>query len=89
MTQLISSPRHFTENSETILDLLIVNDKAKIDFFGVGENVHLSTICYHCPVYCVLKLKIWSFFVTNFSDYNNSLQNHDWNSLICDDINKI
>lgn len=99
MTQLISNSTHFTENSETILNLLIVNDTEKIDFFGMGENVLPSTTLYHCLVYCVLKLpksytrtftrKIWSFAETNFSDYKTSLQNQDWDSIIWDDKNQV
>lgn len=71
------------ENFEIILDLLIVNDMEKIDFFGVGENVFFSIICYYCFVYCVLKFfklyirifirKIWLFVEINFNDYKISL----------------
>lgn len=55
MTQLITDPTHFTENSETLLDLLIVNNIENIVFSGVGDNILPSNTGYHCPIYCVLK----------------------------------
>ena len=52
MTQIISDLIHFTENSQTLLDLIIVNNVEN----GVGDNILPSNIRYHCPIYCALKL---------------------------------
>lgn len=38
MTQLITDPTHFTENSETLLDLLIVNNIETSFFLGWGTT---------------------------------------------------
>ena len=39
MSQLISECTHFTENSATLLHLLVVNNIDVIEFSGVGDNV--------------------------------------------------
>ena len=56
MTQIIRDPTHFTENSQTLLDLIIVNNVENIDFSGVCDNILPNNIRYHCPIYCALKL---------------------------------
>ena len=98
MTQLISECTHFTENSATLLDLLIVNNIDIIEFSGVGENILPSSLRYHCPIFCVLKLpkshtrtykrKIWSFSKTDFLEYQNNLKNQNWDVLIHNEIDK-
>ena len=98
MTQLISVCTHFTENSATLLDLLIVNNIDIVEFSGVGENILPSSLRYHCPIFCVLKLpkshtrtykrKIWSFSKTNFLEYQTELKNQNWDILIHDNIDK-
>lgn len=42
MTTLITDPTHFTKNSESILDMLIVNDSENINFFGLGRVYFLA-----------------------------------------------
>lgn len=98
MSQLISECTHFTENSATLLDLLVVNNKDVIEFSGVGDNILPSNIRYHCPIFCVLKLpkshtrtykrKIWSFSNTDFQDYQFLIKNQDWDSLHSNDIDQ-
>ena len=78
MTQIIRDPTHFTENSQTLLDLITVNNVESIDFSGVGDNKLPSNICYHCPINCALKLptsctktftrRVWLFSSNNFDD---------------------
>ena len=51
MSQLISECTHFTENSATLLDLLVVNHIDVIEFSGVGDNVLPNNIRYHCPIF--------------------------------------
>ena len=56
MSQIIRDPTHFTENSHTLLDLIIVNNVENIDFSSVGDNILASNIRYRCTIYCALKL---------------------------------
>lgn len=46
MTQLITDFTHFTVSSETLLDLLIINNIENFDFSGAGDNILPSHICY-------------------------------------------
>lgn len=98
MSQLISECTHFTENSATLLDLLVVNNKDVIEFSGVGDNILPSNIRYHCPIFCVIKLpkshtrtykrKIWSFSNTDFQDYQFLIKNQDCDSLHTNDTDQ-
>ena len=57
MTQIIRDPTHFIENSQTLLDLIIVNNVENVDFSRVDDNYILpSNIRDRCPIYCALKL---------------------------------
>ena len=87
MTQIIRDPTHFTENSQTLLDLITVNNVESIDFSGVGDNKLPSNIRYHCPINCALKLpksctktftrRVWLFSNNNFDDYKTILRNQN------------
>lgn len=60
MTQLITESSHFTESSETLLNLLIVNNIENIDFFLGCATTYLQvthdtivpfTVIKNCPNY--------------------------------------
>jgi exonuclease III len=57
MHQLITKSTHFTESTDTLLDLLIVNNLELIEFAGVGENILPSSTRFHCPIFGVLKFQ--------------------------------
>ena len=54
MTQLIKEPTHYTENSSTLLDLILVNDPSFIVKAGVGDPFLPNDVRYHCPVFAFL-----------------------------------
>ena len=54
MAYLISESTHFTETSQSIIDLLLTNNSNDILISGVGEPFLDQNVRYHCPVYCVL-----------------------------------
>ena len=95
MTQIIRDPTHFTENSHTLLDLIIVNNVEN----GVGDNILPSNIRYHCPIYCAPKLpkpctksftrRVWLFSNNNFDTYKTILRNQNWDIPLGIDINQI
>ena len=97
MTQLIKEPTHYTENSSTLLDLILVNDPSFIVKAGVGDPFLPNDVRYHCPVFAflntnkaqnhVFKRKIWSFKNTDFTAYRQALENTLWDELICEDVN--
>ena len=71
LNQIIIDYTHFTETSQSILDLILTNNKNDILLSGVGEPFLEQDIRYHCPVFCVLnfnkqkthvfKRNIWLF----------------------------
>ena len=68
--QSISEPTHFTENSSSLIDLLLVSNKDRIIVSGVGDPFLHQDIRYHCPVFGVfnfsnLKLNVLSVVYGN------------------------
>ena len=55
LTQLISEPTHFTEDSSSILDLILVRNKTNIIFSGVIDPFTPEQVRYHCPTIVLLK----------------------------------
>ena len=54
LSQCIQEPTHFTENSSSILDLVLVTNKNSVLVTGIGEPCLDSHVRYHCPVFAVL-----------------------------------
>ena len=48
--QSISKPAHFTENSPPLTDLLLVSNKDRIIFSGVGDPFLHQDLRYHCLI---------------------------------------
>ena len=98
LSQLISDPTHFTETSQSTIDLILTNNCNDILTSGVGEPFLDQNIRYHCPVFCVLdfqkpkirsfKRHIWLFDRGNYQALSTELNNTDWDNLKDVDINK-
>ena len=55
--QIINEPTHFTENSSSLIDLILTSNRNTILLSGVGEPFLEQNIRYHCPVFCVLTFR--------------------------------
>ena len=53
--QAIDQPTHFTENSSSIIDLLLVSNKDHLLLSGVGDPFLYQELRYHCPIYGIFK----------------------------------
>ena len=94
--QLINEPTHFTENSSSLIDLILTINRNNILISGVGEPFLEQNIRYHCPVFCVLNFtkpltplyqrKIYLFDRGNHQTISNELALTDWQSLKCDNV---
>ena len=94
--QLINEPTHFTENSSSLIDLILTINRNNILISGVGEPFLEQNIRYHCPVFCVLNFtkpltplyqrKIYLFDRGNYQTISNELALTDWQSLKCDNV---
>ena len=100
LSQLISDPTHYTETSQSTIDLILTNNSDDILTSGVGEPFLDQNIRYHCPVFCVLdfnkpkirsfKRHIWLFDQGNYhyQALSTELNNTNWDNLKDIDINK-
>ena len=52
--QCISEPTHYTENSSSLIDILLVSNKNSIIYSGVGDPFLSQNTRYHCPVFGIL-----------------------------------
>ena len=97
LEQLINEPTHFTENSSSMIDLILTSNRNSIILSGVGEPFLEQNIRYHCPVYCVLNFvkpvspiyqrKIYLFDRGDYQSFINDIYDTDWNLLKSDSIN--
>ena len=97
LNQIISEPTHFTENSSSVIDLILVNNLRSIELSGVGEPFLLQHVRYHCPVFVILTFKkeklvnitreIWLYNQGDFNLLRQQVSNYDWNSVKSDDVN--
>ncbi|MES9991692.1 MAG: reverse transcriptase domain-containing protein, partial [Candidatus Thiodiazotropha sp.] len=95
--QSIDQPTHFTENSSSLIDLIMVSNKDNLILSGVGDPFLDQEFRYHCPIFGIYKFSkpkfksfvrhIWRY---EYGDYNLLRQkaaSTDWNSLQDDDTN--
>ena len=97
MTQLKTEPTNFAKTSSTIIDLILVRNLRTVEPSGVGDPFLMQDIRYHCPTYCVLKLKkhlakaflrkIWLFENGNYNAFCQAVSDYDWNTRIKEDVN--
>ena len=69
MSQIILNPRHFTETSQSLIDIFLVTNPDNVVDCGVGEPFLDQLVRYQCPIYCILdfdrpiafkyKRKVW------------------------------
>lgn len=74
--QLITEPTHFTENSSSLIDLILARNTSNVLTSGVSDSFLPEQTRYHCPVVVLLKFlrpsfksykrHIWSY---NLADY--------------------
>ncbi|MCG7869883.1 MAG: hypothetical protein JAY74_26365 [Candidatus Thiodiazotropha taylori] len=91
LKQLIQEPTHFTESSESIIDLILVRNVNNVITSGVYDTFIESQVRYHCPVMCVLKFKkclskpykrrVWNYDKADFNLFRNLLSDVDWNCI--------
>ena len=53
--QSICEPTHFTENSSSLIDILLVNNKTHLIVSRVSDPFSNQEIRYHCPIYGIFK----------------------------------
>ena len=94
--QSITQPTHFTENSSSLIDVILVTNKENLILSGVGEPFLNQELRYHCPVYGILKFSkqkhktftrhIWSYEHGNYNILREKASSFNWNTCHDNDI---
>ena len=97
LVQLIDEPTHYTESSESIIDLLLTRNASSLLLCGVGDAFLDQNIRYHCPIYAIFnfdkhkricyKRNIWQYENGNYDLLKQYVNEFDWLSLKSDDVN--
>ena len=95
--QSIDQPTHFTENSSSLIDLLLVSNKDHLLLSGVGDSFLNQELRYHCPIYGIFKFSkprvttflrhVWYYERGDFNLFRDKASTLDWGSLQSSDIN--
>ena len=95
--QSIDQPTHFTENSSSLIDILLVNNKTHLIVSGVGDPFLNQEIRYHCPIYGIFRFSkpkfvsftrhIWNYDQGNYELLRNKATFFNWDSVKDNDIN--
>ena len=94
--QSINQSSHFTENSSSLIDILMVSNKDYLILSGVGDPFLNQQIRYHCPIDGIFKFSnpknksfqrhIWDYAKGNYNPLRNNALLVDWNSPYDPDI---
>ncbi|MES9992730.1 MAG: reverse transcriptase family protein, partial [Candidatus Thiodiazotropha sp.] len=97
LSQLITEETHFTENSSSLIDLIMTSNTNDILSSGVGDPFLDQNIRFHCPVFCVLnfdkhksnilKRHIWLYDRGDYQSLSDELTNTNWAHLKHNDVN--
>lgn len=89
---VIDEATHFTENSSSLIDLILVRNNANILISGVADPFIPDQIRYHCPVILLLKYlrstpktykrKIWNYGRADFNRYRELLSEIDFEGYL-------
>ena len=96
--QSIDQPTHFTENSTSLIDIILVSNRNNLVLSGVGDPFLNQDIRYHCPIFGLYKFSkpkfksfvrhIWRYDLGDYNLLRQKASTFDWDSLQDDDINK-
>lgn len=81
--QLIEDHTHYTENSSSLIDLILVRNNNSILMSGVADPFVPNLTRFHCPVIVFLKFirpavksfkrRVWNYNLADFDRYRNLL----------------
>ncbi len=98
--QLISTPTHYTEHSNSLIDLMFVKHTNQVITSFVADPFIPDLIRFHCPIVTVMKFnkpktstykrRIWLYDRGDFDNYRNIINTTNWDNLLqSDDLNSI
>lgn len=97
LSQFISDSTHFTENSTSLIGIILTTNPELIYLPGVGEPCFDLQVRYHCPIFGLLNFKkakihtfkrhIWLFDKGNYTLLRQQASNINWEQLKNSTIN--
>ena len=102
LTQLINEPTNFTEQSSSLIDIIMTSKVNTIIASEVCDPFLPSLVRYHCPVAVILsflkfkaqnyKRRIWKYDEADYNKYRQTLIDADLHTLVTnsqEDVNTI
>ena len=96
LNQVIKEATHFTETSQSLIDLFLVSPSCDVVFSGVGEPILDQNIRFHCPIFCFLncsrskpkcfKRSVWKYQNGDYEGLRRDASLTDWNQLFNNNI---
>ena len=91
LSQHITEPTHYTENSASLLDIIMVSNSNSLHLTGVGDPFLSQDIRFHCPVFGILNFSkpkaksferhIWLYNQGNYDLLREKASITDWESF--------
>jgi len=91
-TQLINSPTHITEHSQSLIDLMFVKHSRDVLSSFVADPFIPDLTRFHCPIVSVLKLskpvqscyrrRIWLYKDGDYNKNRHLLNSNDWTAIL-------
>ena len=88
LQQIIEEPTHFTENSSSLIDIILVSNASKIVLSNVSDPYLNQNLRYHCPVLCAFNFqkvksktferKIWKYENADYDLLREKASEIDW-----------
>ena len=98
-SQLIDEPTHYTENSSSLIDIILVNNTNNVLISEVCDPFIPDLIRYHCPVAVLLKFvkpkqkpfkrKIWKYDQGDYPHYRQMLSETDWDGVLSGELDSV
>lgn len=100
LTQLIDEPTHFTEQSSSLLDLILAKKPENVLYSGVISPFVPNLVRFHCPTVLYLKFRkhtdktfkrhIWIYEQGDFNLFRDKLSNINWDdAFLGNNLNEI
>lgn len=97
--QLIDEPTHYTENSSSVIDLVLVSKPENVLYCDVVSPFIPNLVRYNCPTVLYLKYRkpvgktykrhIWLYDRGDYNEYRQKLTRVDWNQVfVTNNINE-
>ena len=97
LKQLIQEDTHFTENSSSLLDLILVRNSSNILTSGVVDSFIPDQIRFHCPILVILKFlhpstkafkrRVFNYGRANFDIFRAQLTSYELEENIANNNN--